>query len=86
MNKAIVIDKLTRVFGSSRVLDNISFSVGKGEIHGFLGPNGAGKSTTMKILSGILAPTSGEVWISGIPLSNLMEIKKKIGISYVFVD
>lgn len=80
MNQAIVIDKLTRVFGTSKALDQISFSVGKGEVHGFLGPNGAGKSTTMKIISGILAPTSGEVWVDGIPLSNLMEIKKKIGI------
>lgn len=80
MNQAIVIDKLTRVFGTSKALDNVSFTVGKGEIHGFLGPNGAGKSTTMKILSGILAPTSGNVLVDGIPLSNLMEIKKKIGI------
>lgn len=80
MNQAIVIDKLTKVFGNSKALDNISFSVGKGEVHGFLGPNGAGKSTTMKILSGILAPTSGDVRIDGIPLSHLMEIKKKIGI------
>lgn len=80
MNQAIVIDNLTRVFGSSKALDQVSFKVGKGEVHGFLGPNGAGKSTTMKIISGILAPTSGEVWVDGIPLSNLMEIKKKIGI------
>lgn len=81
MNTAIKIDRITKIFGSRVVLDDISFRVNKGEVHGFLGPNGAGKSTTMKILSGIIAPTSGDVEIQGLSISsNLDVIKGTIGI------
>lgn len=77
----INISHLTKVYGPRIVLDKVSLSINKGEIHGFLGPNGAGKSTTMKIISGILAPTSGEVEIDGLKLStDLFKIKSKIGI------
>ena len=49
------------MYGEQRAVDNISFSIAKGEIVGFLGPNGAGKSTTMKMITGYLMPDDGEV-------------------------
>ena len=61
----IVVEQLTRQFGERRVLDGLTFTVRPGEVTGYLGPNGAGKSTTMKILSGLLEPTSGRVEIAG---------------------
>jgi ABC-2 type transport system ATP-binding protein len=81
MKSAIKIDHLSRIFGDRTVLDDINFEVAQGQIHGFLGPNGAGKSTTMKIIAGIIAPTSGAVEIQGSNLATeLHEVKKKIGI------
>ncbi len=81
MQSAIKIDHLTKVFALRTILDDLSFEVAKGQIHGFLGPNGAGKSTTMKVLAGILAPSSGSVEIAGLNLDkDLNEIKTKIGI------
>ncbi|MFN4354037.1 ABC transporter ATP-binding protein [Parvibaculum sp.] len=61
----IVIDNLTKRFGPFTAVDNIGFSVARGEVLGFLGPNGAGKSTTMKMITGFLAPTSGTARICG---------------------
>ena len=61
----IKVEKLTRKFGSTTALSNLSFQVAEGSIVGFLGPNGAGKSTTMKILTGSLGPTSGTASVSG---------------------
>jgi ABC-2 type transport system ATP-binding protein len=52
--------------GRHRALDHVSFDLAKGEVFGLLGPNGAGKSTTLKLLTGLLAPTSGRVWINGL--------------------
>lgn len=60
MELAIEIQNLSKEYPGRTALKNISFAVKKGSIHGFLGPNGAGKSTTMKILSGLIPPTSGE--------------------------
>ena len=60
--------ELTRTYGSNTVVQNVSFSLSKGEVLGFLGPNGAGKSTTMKMLTGNLAPTAGRVTICGIDI------------------
>ena len=65
MELAIVIENLCKVYPGRRALDNVSFSVKKGSIHGFLGPNGAGKSTTMKILSGLIPETSGKFEVHG---------------------
>lgn len=65
MNDSIEIDHLTRDFGRSRAVDDISLTIGKGEVLGFLGPNGAGKSTTMRMLAGFLAPSAGTARILG---------------------
>jgi ABC-2 type transport system ATP-binding protein len=61
----IEISHLTRKFEYFTAIDDLSFTVGEGEVLGFLGPNGAGKSTTMKIITGFLAPTSGTVKVHG---------------------
>ena len=60
---------LTRRFGSRIVVDNVTFEVGRSEIVALLGPNGAGKTTTMRMLAGLIAPTSGSVAIDGVPLT-----------------
>lgn len=57
------INDITKIYGKQKALDSVSFSIQKGELLGFLGPNGAGKSTLMKIVTGYLPATSGEVWI-----------------------
>jgi len=74
------IKELTKIYGVQKAVDNISFSVGKGEIAGFLGPNGAGKSTTMKIATCFLPPTSGTVTIEGFDVvEQSMEVRKLVG-------
>ena len=66
-----------------RAVDDISFSIGNGEIVGFIGKNGAGKSTTIKMLSGILQPTSGSVTVNGIrPFDQRMENARQIGVVF----
>jgi ABC-2 type transport system ATP-binding protein len=76
----IEIKNLTKKIGSSKILNDISFSVNKGEILGFLGPNGAGKSTTMKIISSFWLPSSGSVKIDDLDvLKDSIETRKKIG-------
>lgn len=77
---SITVKELTKRFGSFTAVDHISFSVKKAEIFGFLGPNGAGKSTTIKMLCGILTPTSGEGTVAGFNIMKASEkIKKHIG-------
>ncbi|MBN2075712.1 MAG: ABC transporter ATP-binding protein [Dehalococcoidales bacterium] len=76
----IRVRNLTKYYNKRLALDNISFSVAKGEIVGFLGPNAAGKTTTMRILTGFLAPTRGEAWIADKSvLSESLEARKHIG-------
>ncbi len=76
----IEIHNLTKLYGDRKAIDNLSFNVKKGEVVGFLGPNGAGKTTTMKIITGFMAPTSGDVKIAGFDVfENPMEVKKRIG-------
>ena len=76
----IEISNLTKEYGNSKALDNVSFTVKKGEILGFLGPNGAGKSTTMNIITGYISATSGSVTVNGFDnVINSMECKKTIG-------
>ncbi len=77
---SIVVNNLTKKYGTQKAVDNISFEVKTGEILGFLGPNGAGKTTTMKIITCYMAPNDGDVKVNGISiLDNPEEIKKKIG-------
>ena len=76
----IVIENLTKRYGSQKAVDNISLKVATGEILGFLGPNGAGKTTTMKIITSFIAADEGKVYIGGKLLSdNYNELKKHIG-------
>ena len=62
---AIKTEALTKKYNELTAVDNLSFEVAKGEIFAFLGPNGAGKTTTVKLMSGLLIPTSGSVTING---------------------
>lgn len=72
--------QITKLFGKQKALDEVSFSIKKGELVGFLGPNGAGKSTMMKIITGFLPPDSGEVIVNGQKVeSKNLEIRKNIG-------
>jgi ABC-2 type transport system ATP-binding protein len=78
---AIVTEKLTRRFGGLTAVDGIDLTVTAGQFFGFLGPNGAGKSTTIKMLTGLLAPTSGRVQLLGIDFaSDPVEVKRQIGV------
>jgi ABC-2 type transport system ATP-binding protein len=77
---SIKISNLSKNYGSQKAVNNISFSIGKGEVVGFLGPNGAGKSTTMKIITGYLAGDGGEVEVCDEKVgTNSLSTKKKIG-------
>ena len=77
---AIEVSRLVKTYGGVTAVSDISFSVARGEIIGFLGPNGAGKSTTMRILTGYLPATSGDVRICGISAATQPdEIKRRIG-------
>jgi ABC-2 type transport system ATP-binding protein len=77
---SIEVKNLTKVYGEQKAIDQISFTVNKGEIVGFLGPNGAGKSTTMKIITGYLQPDQGEAFVSGIDVKKEpLTAKSKIG-------
>ncbi|NOX18562.1 MAG: ATP-binding cassette domain-containing protein [Chlorobi bacterium] len=76
----IVVENLTKRYGTQNAVDNISFEVKPGEILGFLGPNGAGKTTTMKIITCYMAPTHGDVKVGDYSiLTNPEQIKKNIG-------
>ncbi len=78
--KMIEVKNLVKQYGSKRAVDDISFTINKGEILGFLGPNGAGKSTTMNMITGYLSSTSGTVLIDGHDiLEEPLEAKKHIG-------
>lgn len=71
---------LTKVFGKVKAVDDVTFSVAPGELFAFLGPNGAGKTTTIKMLSGLLIPTDGEAYISGVSvLKDPIEAKRHLG-------
>src|SRR5215203_5650998 len=78
--KAITVNNLTKKFGDFTAVDDISFEVSKGEIFGFLGANGAGKTTAMRMLCGLLIPTSGKAAVAGFDVYKQTEnIKKNIG-------
>ena len=76
----IKIDGVTKMYGQTVAVKNISFEVNKGEILGFLGPNGAGKTTTMRIITGYFPPTDGDVFVDGYSvLDQPLEVKRRIG-------
>ncbi|RLL92066.1 hypothetical protein BG32_05920, partial [Mesotoga sp. HF07.pep.5.2.highcov] len=72
---------LTRKFGTLVAVDRLNLNIASGEIYGFLGPNGAGKTTTIKMLTGIISPSLGEIFIDGLDMQkDLMEIKRLISV------
>ena len=77
---SIIVSNISRKFGEQWAVNKVSFEIRSGEIVGFIGPNGAGKSTTMKIITGFLPPTSGQVLINDLDIrEHPMEIKRIIG-------
>jgi len=77
---SVEIQHITKLYGEQKALDNVSFNIGTGEIVGLLGPNGAGKSTLMKIITGYLAPSAGDVIINGTNTQkDPIGIRQKIG-------
>ena len=81
MPPAIAAHALTRSFDGFTAVDHIDLAVEPGQFFGFLGPNGAGKSTTIKMLTGLLAPSSGSIQILGEDLfNNPVEVKRHIGV------
>src|SRR4029077_3658802 len=77
----IATEKLTRRFGALTAVDHIDLRVTAGQFFGFLGPNGAGKSTTIKMLTGLLAPTSGRMQLLGLDFAtHPVEVKRQIGV------
>jgi ABC-2 type transport system ATP-binding protein len=76
----ISLQELTKRFGNQLAVDSLSFEIPSGQIVGFLGPNGAGKSTTLKMLTGMLEPTSGTATVCGFDLcSQVLEVKRRVG-------
>jgi ABC-2 type transport system ATP-binding protein len=77
---SITVDRITKLYGAQKALDNVSFSVGSGEIVGFLGPNGAGKSTMMKILTCFLPPTDGTATVCGFDTAKeSLAVRRNVG-------
>src|SRR3989338_10877844 len=80
MTTAIAISNLTKRYDTVTALSDISLAVESGEIMGFLGPNGAGKTTTLRILTGMIAPTSGTVRIEDLDVTERpVEVRRRIG-------
>ena len=80
-NDILIVKKLAKAYGENQAVREISFSLPCGEIFGLLGPNGAGKSTTISMLAGLLSPTSGQITIKGLDLSeNLLKVKQYVGL------
>lgn len=81
MSKILEVNQLSREFPGRKVVDDVSFEVQQGSIHGFLGPNGAGKSTTMRMIAGLLPATSGEITLFGEKMgTERQDLKVKIGL------
>ncbi len=77
---SINIQNITKVFGKQKALDNVSFEIKSGEIIGFLGPNGAGKTTLMKIITGFIPPTDGDVFVNSLNvMQEPMAVRKIVG-------
>lgn len=81
MEAAILTENLTRRFGDFTAVQDVNLRVETGQFYGFLGPNGAGKSTTIKMLTGLMAPTSGRMQILSLDLStHMVDVKRQIGV------
>jgi len=77
---SIIVKNITKLYGSQKALDNVSFKIEAGEIVGLLGPNGAGKSTLMKIISCFIPPTDGTISVNGHDIfEQSIEVRKKVG-------
>lgn len=77
---SIEVKNVSKIYGEQKALNDVSFSIGKGEVVGFLGPNGAGKSTMMKILTCFIPQTTGKALVCGFDVEeNPLEVKKKVG-------
>ena len=80
MSVEIEVEQLSRNFGEIKAVDDVSFSVGRGEVLGFLGPNGAGKTTTMRMITGFLLPSSGSVRVCGVDVEqDARSAQRRIG-------
>ncbi len=80
LSKEITVEGLRKEYDGFTAVENLSFEIEKGEIFGIVGPNGAGKTTTLKMLSGLIAPTKGEIKIHGMDIKkDAQKIKKKLG-------
>lgn len=76
----LVVENLTKKYGKFLAVNGLSLEIPKGHIFGFVGPNGAGKTTTMKIIAGLMQPTSGKVFIDGVDVTrNVKKVREKIG-------
>jgi ABC-2 type transport system ATP-binding protein len=77
---SIIVKNLSKLYGTQKAIDKISFEIKTGQIAGFIGPNGAGKSTTMKILTGYIPPSEGEAYINGMSIyKDSLEIRRQVG-------
>ncbi len=77
---SIIVENITRFYGTQKALNNVSFNISKGQVAGLLGPNGAGKSTLMKILTGYLPPSSGKALVCGLSITaQSLEARRHIG-------
>jgi ABC-2 type transport system ATP-binding protein len=76
---ALRVERLTKRFGETVAVDDLSFTVGHGTVTGFLGPNGAGKTTTFRVLLGLAAPTSGTATVLGVPYHRLADAPRRVG-------
>jgi ABC-2 type transport system ATP-binding protein len=80
LSPMINVEHLTKMFGAKCAVDDVTFSVGKGEVLGFLGPNGAGKSTSMRVITGYLPPTAGTITVAGFNVADQpLEARRRIG-------
>ena len=77
--KGIKVAELTKVFGRQTAVDRIGFEIQPGRVTGFLGPNGAGKSTTLRMILGLVAPTSGDAFVLGQPYASLIDPLRQVG-------
>lgn len=79
----IELKQVTKCYGGKKAVDNLSFTIGQGELFGFLGPNGAGKTTTLRMMIGLLRPTEGEVWINGLLVQqHRKQVQADIGVVF----